>query len=437
MKVIANYLSANINNEKLFKWTKLFALTMSAQVLIQVLSLLSGIFIIRLLPTTEYAFYTLANTMLGTMTVLADGGISSGVMAEGGKVWQDREKLGIVVNTGLKLRKTFAVLSLLISMPILFYLLRSHGAGLYTCVFVILSLIPSFYAALSDNLLEVSLKLHQGIGKLQKNQMAAGIGRFLMITGSLLIYPWTFVAILGNGIPRIWANIRLRKMSALYADPIQKANPVIEKEILSVVKRTLPTSIYYCVSGQITIWLISMFGSTQSIAHIGALGRISIVLTVFSTLFGTLVTPRYARLKEDHKLLRSKFIQIQVALLTIFFLIVGLVIAFPSQILWVLGKDYANLKIEVIMMAISSCLSMIVSVTYFTIISRGWVLRPIINISINIFFQLVLVFTLDLSNTKSVLMFSIVDYFVAYIILWVFFLYRIYRIKTIENVLNG
>jgi O-antigen/teichoic acid export membrane protein len=430
MKDVANYRIANLGSHKFLKWTKLIAVTMSAQVIIQVLSLSSGILIIHLLPTTEYAFYTLAYTMLGTMTVLADGGISSGVMAEGGKVWQDREKLGIVIATGLKLRKTFAVYSLLISMPILFYLMKSHGATLITSILIILSLIPSFYAALSDNLLEVSLKLHQGIGKLQKNQMFAGIGRFVLTIGSLLIFPWTFIAILGNGLPRIWANVQLRKMSADYAEQNAKPDPIVKKEILSVVKRSLPTAIYYCVSGQITIWLISLFGSTQSIAHIGALGRIAVALTVFSTLFGTLVIPRYARLKEDRKVIKLRFIQIQSALLLISFFIVLVVIIFPSQILWVLGKDYSNLKTEVIMMAISSCLSMMTGVTYLTIISRGWLLRPVINISINIFFQLLLIFTLDLSKTKNVLIFSIVDFSVAYIILWIFFFYRVYSIKV-------
>jgi hypothetical protein len=30
-------------------------------------------------------------TMLGTITVLSDGGISTGLMAQGGKVWNDKE----------------------------------------------------------------------------------------------------------------------------------------------------------------------------------------------------------------------------------------------------------------------------------------------------------------------------------------------------------
>jgi O-antigen/teichoic acid export membrane protein len=430
MKGISNYLPASARYEKVFKWTKLVGVTISAQTIIQLLGLLSGILIVRLLPTTEYAYYTLANTMLGTMTVLADGGISSGVMAQGGKVWQDREKLGVVIATGFKLRKKFGIISLLVSLPILFYLLINHGAGLLASILILISLIPAFFAALSDNLLEIPSKLHQGINKLQKNQIFAGVGRFIMITGSLFILPFTFIAILGNGIPRIWANFRLRKISVEYADPEQISDPVIEKEILSFVKRNLPGAIYFCISGQITIWLISIFGSTKSIAHIGALSRLTTVLTVFTTLFTTLVIPRFARLKEDRKLLVSRFIQIQLSLLVIFVLIVGIVMIFPTQVLWVLGKDYMNLNTEVILITISSCLAMMAGVTYYAVVSRGWILKPIINISINILFQVILVFTMDLSKTKNVLLFSIVDFLLAYIIIFIYFFYQVYQIKN-------
>ncbi|HEY4326583.1 MAG TPA: polysaccharide biosynthesis protein [Mucilaginibacter sp.] len=430
MKGVSGNLSANIGYGFFFKWTKLFAITTSAQTIIQLTGLLSGILIIRLLPTSEYALYTLANTMLGTMTVLADGGISAGVMSQGAKVWQDRQKLGVVIVTGFKVRKKFGVFSLLISMPILFYLLINHGASLLTAFLIILCIIPSFLAALSDNLLEISSKLHQGLGKLQKNQMLASVGRFVMITGALLVVPFTFVAVLGNGISRIWANIQLKKISADLADPLQKPDPIVEKEILFVVKRSLPGAIYYCISGQITIWLISIFGSTQSLAHVGALSRLTTILTIFTTLFSTLLIPRFARLKEDRKLLVRRFIHLQIALLCISLCVVGLVTAFPAQVLWILGKEYTNLKLEILLMAISSCMAMLTGVTYSVIVSRGWIIKPAIYISINILLQLILVLNVDLSKTSNVLLFSIVDFSASYIILIVYFVFKIYRLKT-------
>ena len=411
-------------------WIKLITITGFSQIIIQLTALISGVLIIRLLPTKEYALYTLANAMLGTMTVLADGGISTAVMAQGGKVWQDREKLGVVMSSGLELRKKFGIVSLLISMPVLFYLLVHHGAGYFTAILIIAAMVPAFFAALSDSLLETASKLHQDIKKLQKNQLATGIGRFVLIVGSLIIFPWTFVAILGNGIPRMWANLQLRKMSNVYADPLQKSNNEVKKEIISVVKRTLPGAIYFCVSGQIAIWLISIFGSTASIAHIGALSRLTTVLSLFTVIFNTLMVPRFARLAENAKLLLARFVQIQIALFAICILIVLSVTIFPSQILQILGKGYLNLNTEMLLITISSCLAMLAGVTYSVVVSRGWILKPVINISINILFQLVLIFTLDLSKTRNVLIFSIVDFLVGYIIILVYFLYRVFKLKS-------
>ena len=121
-------------------WGKLISITGSSQVIVQAVGFASGILIIRLLPVQEYAFYTLANTMLGAMTILSDGGISTGVMAQGGKVWEDKQKLGKVLVTGLQMRKKFAVVSMIISLPILLYLLIHNGASWLTSFLIILSI---------------------------------------------------------------------------------------------------------------------------------------------------------------------------------------------------------------------------------------------------------------------------------------------------------
>ena len=362
------------------------------------------------------------------MTVLADSGISAGVMAQGAKVWQDREKLGIVLNTGLELRKKFAVFSLLISLPVLFYLLHSHGAGLVFTLLIMLSIIPAFYAALSDNLLEIPLKLHQDISKLQKNQIATGIGRFFLITLSLFLFPWTFIAILGNGIPRLLANIRLRKLSVNYADRIQKTDPIIEKEMFSIVKRTLPGALYFCISGQITIWLISIFGSTESIAHIGALGRLTMVLTVFTTLFTTIAVPRFARFPENKRLLINRFFLIQLSLFGISSIFICIAFLIPNQLLWILGNGYKGLTKEIFLITISSCLAMISGITYSVLIARGWIIKSAIYVPFNLAVQLILVLTMDLSKTTNVLLFSIVDFSIGFLILLIYFFYRILKI---------
>ena len=149
MKALFHRIYAHPNYTKLVEWGGLILITGSAQILVQAIALISGILVIRQLPANEYALYTLANTMLGTMTILADSGISSGVLAQGSRVWKDQKKLGVVLVTGLELRKKFAIASLVIAIPLLLFLLLHHNASWLMAVLIVVSLIPAFFLALS------------------------------------------------------------------------------------------------------------------------------------------------------------------------------------------------------------------------------------------------------------------------------------------------
>lgn len=366
-------------------WGKLISITGSAQIIVQAVGFACGILIIRLLPVQEYAFYTLANTMLGTMTVLADGGISTGVMAQGGKVWQDKEKLGAVLATGIDLRKKFGFVSLVVSLPILGYLLMHNGASLVTTLLIALALIPAFYAALSDSLLEIVPKLHQTILPLQKNQVSVGLGRLLLTGLTMFVFPWAFIAILAAGLPRMWGNVQLSKIGYRFADEKQQPDKEIRAEILTLVKRIMPTSIYYCVSGQITIWLISVFGNTNSIAQLGALGRLNMLLSLFSVIITTLIIPRFAKLASDKYLLSQRFIQIMGILVVMLSAVVVIVYLFPTPILWLLGDAYKGLPFELFLSVLGSCLGLMTGIVFSLYNCRGWAFNPIIGIPLGAF----------------------------------------------------
>jgi O-antigen/teichoic acid export membrane protein len=388
-------------------WSKLITITGSAQIIVQAVGFACGILVIRLLPVQEYAFYTLANTMLGAMTVLADSGISTGVMSLGGKVWHDREKLGAVLATGIDLRKKLGFGSLAVSLPVLGYLLLHNGASILTTLLITIALIPAFYAALSDSLLEIVPKLHQTILPLQKNQVSVGLGRLLLTGLTMFVFPWAFIAILSAGLPRIWGNIQLRKINDDVADSNQLPDKEIGKEILVLVKRIMPTSIYYCVSGQITIWLISIFGNTTSLAQLGALSRFSLILSVVSSLMATLVIPRFAKLAANKYLLLQRFIQVMGILVALLSIVILFVYLFPTPILWVLGDAYKELPFELLLSIISSCIGLLAGIVFNLYSSRGWTMSPIALILINLLAIIFFASVLDLNSLRGALYFNI------------------------------
>lgn len=393
--------------ESVVNWGKLITITGSAQIVVQAVAFACGILVIRLLSVQEYAFYTLANTMLGTMAILTDSGISTGVMAQGGKHWQDKEKLGAVLATGIHLRKKFGFVSLAVSLPFLCYLLLYNGASIVTTLLIAIAVIPAFYAALSDSLLEIIPKLHQKILPLQKNQVSVGLVRLLLTAGTMFIFPWAYIAILAAGLPRIWGNIKLQKINFELADNNQKPDKEIGIEILTLVKRIMPTSIYYCVSGQITIWLISIFGNTTSLAQLGALGRLSVMLSILSAIMMTLIIPHFAKLAASKYLLLQRFIQIMGVLVALLSIVVLIVYLFPTPILWLLGDAYKELPFELLLSIISSCIGLLSGIVFNLYSARGWTMSPVALILINLLAIIVFAGLIDLKSLRGALYFNI------------------------------
>lgn len=417
--------------DTIVSWGKLLSITGGAQIIVQIVGFASGLMIIRLLPVDEYALYTLSNTMLGTMTLLADGGISVGIMSQGGKIWQNKEKLGIVLASGLNLRRKFAIVSLSVAIPVLIYLLLRNGSSWFMAILIVASLIPAFFAALSDSLLEIFPKLHQEILPLQKNQISVGVGRLILTGLTIFIFPWTFVAILAGGIPRIYGNVKLKKIAENFVDNQQTSDPIVEKEILSVVKRVMPGAIYYCISGQITIWLISIFGNATSVAQIGALGRVSVLLGIFGALFSTLLLPRFARQKNEYKVLLRQFL-VNILLLVIISIFVVLGISLLStQFLWILGGDYTGLNTALVLNVIGSCLGLITGLLFSLSSSRGWLINPYLFIVINLLCIVIGIFFFDISNLNGVLWFNIFISVIQTIIYLCYTFLKIYKLRPI------
>jgi O-antigen/teichoic acid export membrane protein len=429
MKVLVERLNDNSTFGKIIGWTKLVGTVGIFQLLIQAISFACGIFVIRLLPTQEYALYTLANTTLGAMAILADGGIAAGVMAQGGQVWQDREQFGKVLATGLDLRKKFAAISLLVFLPVLFYLLHYHGASWVTAALIAASIIPAFFTALSGTLFSIVPKLAQHIVPLQKVELGANIGRLALLALSIFAFPLAFVAILSAGLPQFWSNFRLKSIARVFADDKQKPDVEIRLQIFAMVKRLLPESIYYCISGQLTIWIISILGSTAAVAQVGALGRVSIIFVLISTITAALIIPRFARLPNDSATLLKRYLQIQLGLLIAYAAVVGFCWIFSSQILLVLGNKYTGLSRELILLLIGSTISAMAGNSFYLSNNRGWVINPIIPIVVSIASICAGVYFLKISSLEGVLILNIIIAIPQFI---VHFTYAVVKARTVE-----
>ena len=244
----------------------------------------------------------------------------------------------------------------------------------------------------------------------------------------MFLFPWAFVAIIAAGIPRIWGNIRLKKISHVFIDHNQKSDPVVKKEVLSIVKRKMPESIYYCLSGQINIWLISIFGTTSALASLGALGRFNMITNFFSVVFFTLVVPRFARIENIRSELLNKIIITMLILIGLSVFVIALSFLFSNQMLWILGKNYSGLDKEFILIMIGGCFSLIQGVFFSINSAKGWVISPILYILISVSTTVLALLLVDVSTLEGVIFFNIITSLIQAVIFISYCFYKIYTL---------
>jgi hypothetical protein len=181
------------------------------------------------------------------------------------------------------------------------------------------------------------------------------------------------------------------------------ASPEIEKDILRIVRKVFPTTLYYCVSGQLTIWILSILGTTTAVSQIGALSGLSTALGLFTAIFTVLAVPRFARIPSNRKLLMKRFLLLQAGLLGTSVLIVAFTYIFAHPLLLVLGRRFAGLRIELTLTAAQTCVALISSSTNQLLSSRGIIVPPALLISCAILAQVGLVFVLPVRTVSGAL----------------------------------
>jgi hypothetical protein len=327
-------------------------LTGGAQVVVQVLGLLAGIAVVRFLSPLQYAAYTVTNATIGALIAIADSGVAAGVLASGGRVWADREGLGRVIVTAQAVRSRVLPTVLVAAVCLVVWVTMRLGLRLSEATLLSCSVLPLVWATTRTQILEVVPRLRQDLRSLQSLQVLNNAGRLLMVCATVPVLPFAAIAIGGAAVPQAWLAWRLRRRASLHANLDAAVDETTRHALQTQVRRTMPAAIYFALSGQLAIGLVSFLGTAHQVASVGALGRVSMVLVALNSAFAVLVVPRFARLLDDDPArVRRWYWLAQALLLSACLFLVVIVGAFRDQVLWVLGPSYAELGREVVLMA--------------------------------------------------------------------------------------
>jgi uncharacterized DUF497 family protein len=381
----------------------------SIQMLVQLIGFAAGILLVRRLNQHEYAFFTIANTLQGTLNVLADIGISIGMVSIGGRVWQDGHRFGELVSTGLRLRRTLGGLAVLTVTPVLFFLLVKNGASLFYSLLLIGAVLAGLFAQLSLGILEVVPRLRSDIRQIQIIDFSgASVRLAVLVVLAFVLLNAGAAAIVGAGTLFLQYQL-MRRYAAGVIDLHAPENAEDRRAMIGFIRSQAANAIFFCLQGQITIFLISVFGRrAAAVAEVGALGRLAMIFTVLGSLIANVLAPAFARCQERRKL-PWLYAGIVGGVAAFSLLVLGGAIFLPNEFLFILGPRYAHLQHELLLMVGGAILYMLASTIWTLNASRAWINGSWLYIPLTLGTQIALIPAIDFSTVSGVLTFNLVS----------------------------
>ncbi|MEY2519926.1 MAG: hypothetical protein QOF24_1685 [Verrucomicrobiota bacterium] len=379
------------------------------QSVVQVIGFLSGILLIRHLDQREYAYFTIANTMQGTLNLLADIGISIGLVSIGGRVWHDRHRFGQLVNTALGLRRKLGAAAIVIVTPILYFMLIRNGASASYSAILIVVVLAGLAVQLSIGVLSVVPRLRSDVGRIQTIDMTGAVARLLALAALMYLFLNGAVAFAVGSATLLLQYWMLRKYVAGVIDLKAPENAEDRVAMRGFIRSQAANAIFFCLQGQVTVFLISIFGrQVSSIAEVGALGRLAMIFAVLSNLLANVFAPAFARCQNLRKL-RWQYAAIVGAVACFSLVIIAAAAFFPREFLFVLGNKYAHLERELLFMVGGAVVTAIAGTLWSLNAAKAWIAGSWLYIPLTLATQLALIPYTDFSSVTGVLVFNLIS----------------------------
>ena len=379
------------------------------QAVVQVIGFLSGILLVRALSQSEYAYFTIANAMQGTINLLADIGISVGLVSIGGRVWQDRHRFGQLINTALSVRRKLGLAVIAIITPIMCWMLLKNGASIFYTVIIASIVVAGLIVQFSLGVLGVVPRLRSDISRIQIIDLTGALVRFALLGVLLFLVLNAGIAVFVATAVFSLQYLMLRRYVTDTVDLGAPENAQDRQEIVRLTKHLAANAVFYCLQGQITVFLISFFAhQARSVAEVGALGRLAMIFAVLTNLLANVFAPAFARCQDPSKL-RRLYGAILGGVAAFSLLILAGAAIFPNQFLFVLGSKYAHLHRELLLMVGGSVLATVTGTFWALNASKAWVAGAWLYIPLTLVTQIALIPFTDFSTVSGVLTFNLVS----------------------------
>ena len=388
------------------EWASKLRLFFSGQIILQFLTAISGILLVRFMTKGDYAAFNIAFSIQSIMQTLVDAGYAASIVSIVGKRVDDDSVIFGYIEGALHLRKKISLGLTLIGGVVYFYLVRKQDYGLHN--FFMNYIAIAFYVYSQKYVVYFAYFRVKGMmTELYSSQIYVFVFRLISIVVLWKIEGLSATAVLWLG------SLQCALLGFLYERNIKRGIKLGQEqikqsalELYRFVQPTMPGIIFYSLQGQISVLIISYFGKISSIADTSAVGRFSQLFFLMSAFTSVIVEPFIARLHEDrvprmYTLVAFLYLAIAVSAVIFF----G---SFGKYALFILGENYSGLETPLVLSIAGACIGQLSIVFWAMNTARHWnySMTHWLIIVLTIVVQLFLIRILNVSSVTGILYFQ-------------------------------
>jgi hypothetical protein len=423
------------------RWGLLLGGVALAQLLIQGLNALSGMLLVWLLPRdTSYAWYTAASSMMLLSSMLTDSGLTAATNSLGGPIFRERTRFTQVIQSVLRHQRWVALMGVCLVIPAMLVLLDrigapAWGAGIAGVAIVVFTsqmaaaqvfsqvnrLHSLLHPQLKAELINAALRLALTLICLVSVWYYSGGGDLAAFAVHAAPGPLFVSVLLASAVPAVYFHQAVKSCAARVLDDQAASTYEFDEDIRRVIRQTTGFSLYYSLQGQVSVWLISWFGTSAQVADVGALGRLVMLFAVAGGPLVQVAGPAFAR-SGSRVQLRSQLFRVcgMYGLFSMGILLLALFL--PGLMLWFLGPQYGHLTMELPLAVLGLAVAGYSGIMWGLVLARGWVKSSALIIPVGVATQIAGVFVFDFSTVAGVLGYNL--FFTAPSVLLAVFIVR-------------
>lgn len=408
------------------------------QLVYQLANVLFGLLVLRVLSIEEYAKYSLVFGFQSLISVLVDVGFSGVTLNRISQQMRDKVVVGEYISAAVYFRKRISLVLLPISLAFFIAIALKYDWTVLeqTFLFIPIALIIGYHSW--TGYYGPLLLLHERIGQYYKPQILGPLGKIISIIGLVRFECINSVAVMWlNALAVVYNAFYFKIKSKRFYVATKNVDPNRKDEVKKILLPIIPTIIFFAFQGQISLFLISIFGSVTGLAQVSALGRIGQLFFFVSVLNSIVIVPYLAKLGDED--FEKRFGHVSLFVLIVASFISAFGFAFPDLIMSILGDRYNGLAAETSFVILGAAFNYIAGSFYSILLMKGWMSYrySIINIGVTIMLQIVLIVSMDLSEAMGVVLFGVITALAGCIVNFVTCMMGLSQVANKENVIES